>query len=648
MARKNRCFLPLAVLTALLVLLMAVSAAGASPAAPQGIVVQAGQTLVVDHTIKTCALTIKAGGAITAPTGYSVTLTVNGIETGQVLATTDGVDTVFAPASYVGSVVLTPAVANVVKYQPAGPPGTPTLDFPFRQALYVTDSGVVTAKSVPAALRCGRVTNGAARNIKITSRGECFNGVYVAGGAYDLDSPDISLVGNGRSDFIGYGAAVVGTGASTTLTVERAKIVTDGVARPAVVADDGANVVVKDSHIAVKDGELPADYLPTVDTAFMRSVPWMLSLSGNCRATNLLGTNTKAAYIKSYISSENWGVLSTDGCTTPTLTAIDSAVVNRGIDGYGSYGIGDATEYFLGCALDVKSYATISRGSYLYYGDSTRAKVAALNRDLGLGLTGRELRDIPVRPTIVKSDRFGIMWHGGGTLDVSGGTVFDTRETTFLDKGQAIAMTVDGSQGAKLLPDNGVLMQVMDDDDPGPVMPGMMNTGVYHEPTGAPAVDATHDVTTADATDALATFANIRVAGDFYNSTRGGFVQGPFGPPSSVSKNLAVTLEHARVKGVISASTAVHPIDTITAAEYRLLGEVTNTPAAPINNGVIVTLDPSSRWVVTGTSYLTHLTIADGAVVKAPRGHTVTMTIDGLDEPIVAGDYTGAIVLTVH
>ena len=76
--------------------------------------------------------------------------------------------------------------------------------------------------------------------------------------------------------------------------VDGANIVNKGVARAGVVADGGANVLVKNSYIQTENGVLPADYVPTIDTSQMRSVPWMLGLSGNVRATNLLGTNTKA------------------------------------------------------------------------------------------------------------------------------------------------------------------------------------------------------------------------------------------------------------------------------------------------------------------------------------------------------------------
>ena len=391
----------------------------------------------------------------------------------------------------------------------------------------------------------------------------------------------------------------------------------------------------------------------------------MLGLSGNVRATNMLGVNTKASYINSSITSEGWGALSTDGCTTPTLTAINSSISITGEDGYGSYGIGDATESFLGCVFDVATYATISRGSFLFYGDSTPEKVAQLNTDLGLGLTEEELAGIPDLPTTVDSKRFGIMWHGGGTLDVSGGTVFNTKETTFLDKGQAIKITVDGAEGAQLNPENGVIMQFMDDDDPGPDSTTMLNTGVYNEPTTPAQLDATHDLTRVGDADAQATFANITLAGDFYNSTRGGLADGAGNvpaagttttgaapaaagtAPTSISKNLCLTFDNSHLTGLVSASTAKHAQATITAADYKLLGAVTNTPGPAVNNGVVVVLKNKAIWTVTGDCYLTSLTIGADCSVAAEGAKTLVMTIDGVDMPIAPGTYTGKIQLSV-
>jgi hypothetical protein len=88
-------------------------------------------------------------------------------------------------------------------------------------------------------------------------------------------------------------------------------------------------------------------------------------------------------------------------------------------------------------------------------------------------------------------------------------------------------------------------------------------------------------------------------------------------------------------------------VSTITSADYLQLGEVTNTPGPVINNGVIVNLDQSSTWRVTGTSYLSSLTVSANSQVRGAGGRPVTMTVDGVTTPIVPGHtYTGAIVLS--
>jgi hypothetical protein len=206
------------------------------------------------------------------------------------------------------------------------------------------------------------------------------------------------------------------------------------------------------------------------------------------------------------------------------------------------------------------------------------------------------------------------------------------------NKGQqiAIAITVDGSQGARLTPANGILLQVMENDDPGPVVIDgvLLNAGVHTEPTTAPTKDAGFDVTAAHDTDSVAVFTDIALKGDFYNAMRGDL-------------NLVLTFDGCRVEGVISASTSKHAVGTISSANYRQLGEVTNTVGPVVNNGVIVTLAGRSRWTVTGTSYLSKLALDADAEVAASRGRKLTMTVDGVATAITpGGTYTGAIVLT--
>jgi hypothetical protein len=479
MSRMTRRSLPVAGTAAAASLLAPTAVAAPATTTYRRLTVRAGETLVVSRTTRVDVLTVAEGGTLTAPDGHSLTLTVDGVETGQALTGTGGSSTAVVAGAYRGDVVLNVATANPQTYS--------SLPFPFRQGLYVGSTGVVTAKSVLAGVVGGRLTDAYARGVRIASTGEAYNGVYVAGGDYLLKTPRISLTGNGRCDFIGYGAAVLGTGEDTTLVVDGDGIKNQGAVRTAVIADGGSKVIVKNSRILTKNGELPDDYVSTVETAYMQDAPWMLGISGNVRATNLLGEKTSATYINSAVYSEEWGALSVDNGSNRKLTAIESEFGNTGDDGYGSYAIGDTTERFLGCELHVSTYAAIDRGGSIHYGDSSRAAVAALDDELELGLSAAELAELTPRHTKVNSLRWG---------DVARRRLCHHRRRYRLQhrqehlprQGRQVSIRVDGSAGARLDPGNGIVLQVMEDDDPGPVMVDgkLMNVGVHHEPTGDP------------------------------------------------------------------------------------------------------------------------------------------------------------------
>ncbi|MCX4765148.1 hypothetical protein OG562_30075 [Streptomyces sp. NBC_01275] len=626
-------------------LLAPATAHAATAKAGKRITVASGETLELTETTTATRLTIAEGGVITVPDGYSLSLTVNGVETGSELAAlTDGYGggaTAIAAGAYRGTVVLTVAEATEVAFS--------DLTFPFRQALYVGADGVDEAKSVPSAVLGGTVTDTAATGVTLTSDGEAFNGVYVTGGgSYTLTNPKIAFDGNGRCDFIGYGASVVGTGAGTTLVVDGATIGNEGVVRTAVIADATANVIVKNSTLHCADGTLPDEYVGTGDTRYMISVPWMLGLSGNVRTTNLLGASTRASYVNSTVSSEKWGALSVDGGSYCTLTAINSTIANTGGEGYGSYAIGNVTEHFLGCTFDVGDYALIHWGASAHYGDSTKAAVAALNDSLEIGLTAAELSALPVKSTTVDCGRFMVLWYAAGSVAIDGGTQVTTGETAFMCKAVAGTVTVDGSDGATITAGNGVLFQLMDTDRPSSVSVSgkawkTETTGTYTEPTGSPTRSTTWTTTSSQSTDAKAAFTDIALTGDFYNSVRGG------GNASLQGQNLVVSLTGSTLEGVVSASTAQHGVSTITSAEYREISEVTNTASAVVNNGVLLTLGAGSTWTVTGTSYLSALTLAADAAVTAPSGKTVTLTVNGTATTIQPGTaYTGALTLTIN
>jgi len=58
-------------------------------------------------------------------------------------------------------------------------------------------------------------------------------------------------------------------------------------------------------------------------------------------------------------------------------------------------------------------------------------------------------------------------------------------------------------------------------------------------------------------------------------------------------------------------------------------------------------LETGSTWEIAETTKLANLTIAKDATIKAPEGHSVTMTVNQIETEIEPGTYKGDIVLTV-
>jgi hypothetical protein len=661
--------------------------------------VESGSTWVVPETTKLSSLTIADGASIKAPEGFSVTMTVDGVETGQVLEKWDGKDYKFAPGDYKGDVVLTVAKANMVSRVSTGGEaeggmpgagaargGTPERGasgaaapatgapaaadaggapgageaggaagemaarankvYAFRQALYLDTKGIDWDKSVLAGIKGEKPTGFDIKNIEIKSKGSlykdptscggtAFTGIYAVGGEYNIKNVKIDLFGDGLNDFIGDGAAIVAGGKSTKLVLDNVTINNQGVVRAGVIAKDGSKVIVKNSSIDCKNGLLPPDD-PWGQSGEMRSTLWISGMKGNVRATSVLGEDTQATYINSSIASGGWGVLSTDGTKNVYLTAINSKVNLNGDEGYGNYNDPSAHVAYYGCELNMATFASAIGSGDVYYGDSTPEAVAGLNDKFGLGLTEEELKAIPEKSTVINSKKYAVMWHrSGNPLTVDGGTQFNTGKTTFIVSGVPAVLNMDGSKGARINPGNGVIMQVASDDQP----PGMgRGDGGYEEPATAPAPIAGFDNTSPEGA-ATANFSNINLKGDFYNSVGWGKLTDKL--------NMALNLNKASITGVISASVSHHPSPQITKANQSEFHSITDTVCPAVNNGVIVNLTNGSTWTVTGTSYLTSLIIAEGSMVIAPEGSKVTMTVNGVKKEIKAGKYSGKIELTV-
>jgi len=616
--------------------------AQALAAAARNPVVVAGEAWIVEQTTALQSLRIEPGAAVAAPAGRSLTMTVDGVETG------------IKPGLYRGEVVLTVSEPHVVEFDKLH-------RHRFRQALFIDAEGVVAGKSVLAAAGPVRVADGVISGLRLRSVGDNFNGIVVAGGRWTLKDADIDFVGNGGNDFAGYGAAILSDGPDTTLVVDGARLRTHGAVRTAAVCNGGSNLVVKNSDLASRQGRLAADFVSNVTPGEMKDAPWMLGIRGNVRTTNVLGEGTTCTYIGSRLAADSWGLLSVDASRNTRLTAINSRIEVSGESGYGSYAIGNSTNAFYGSFIDVPTHGVIITGGHAVFAASRADTLQRLNSELKLGLGAQELAAMKPAQTIVNSQRYGVMSWGDATVKIADATEFNTGEAVFLNKGATVAIEVDGGGGAKLNSRNGVLFQAIDNDDPGPVMTAglMANTGVYREPAGPPDKLAGFDLGAAHASDMKLRFAKIALKGDFYNAIRSMRVGGMFGPdgpspgptpgpnpgpPRLTGANLVLTLDEAQLSGVVSSANAHHLKQTIAADDYQWLGRVSNTPAPAVNNGVIVELR-RSRWTVTGPSYLNRLSVGPGSQVLGPDGRGVAMTVDGRATELREGEYRGQIVL---
>lgn len=591
-----------------LVLALLMMGTGALAADTAMLQLDAGAKWEVAKTTTLAQLTIHAGASISAPSGHSLTMTVNGVETA------------IAPGNYQGRVVLTPSKDLLIHFSEMGM----SSDFKYRQGIYVNNGQYQPEQSVPAAVSGGTVSDSAANNINITSTAERFNGIIIAGNStYTINQPNIRLTGNGKNDFAGVGAAVR-AGDSSKVTINQAKINNTGAVRTAIWVGDNSETIINDSEIEVHDGVLPKNYGwsfvkgPDSSGTVMMEVPWMLGLIGNNRATLVTGSGI-ARYNHSHIKAQAWGAISTDAIkegkvylTKSHIETVDS--------GYGAFADGNSLVYSSGSTFDVADYGAIMGGGKVVLTDGS----------------------------VVNSRRVGIMAHGGhgGQLTIDKGSIINSVKAAIQFKSSSPSILVDNAQ---LNSKSGVILQMMVNDDPnrmggGGGAPGGAPSG---QPAGAPAAMAANaNANTTPGTsnqDLQATFKNVTLTGDFYNSL------------TSLSA-MNLSFENAQINGAICTATAEHAVgpkgEKLVMQDatdlYYLIGEEKETCAETQDaHGASATLDARSSWVVAKTSYLTSLNLAPGAKISAPKGQTLLMRVNGSSTPLKPGHYQGKITLEV-
>lgn len=604
---------------------------------------------LVEQTTELSELTIAEGASIKAPEGKYVVMTVNGR------------GTTIAPGVYRGNVVL--SVADEFEWE--------TYRFgqtemnKFHAGIVVKDGKYLPEYSIPAAVQGGYIKDGEAGGMYINTRDWDFNGFYITGeGDYVINDLTMNMVGDGTDDFCGRGAGIAVSG-KVKLEVNNAEIHTFGISRGAAFVGEDSEVTFNDCFFTMDSGTYTQkeldDRLVGVDFRMMEP-PWVMGITGHGRTTNLAGMAT-ANYNRCHVVSNSWGVLSVDGGCVTRMNVKDSVLELTGESGYGVFSIADDVAFDYANFNDFGCFDTL---------DHTIVKGVTYPIIMSNGKSGGEFKN--------KSEiyaRWGCLCfrNSGGHLNVNSGTLLKTELSSFMCKGANSYFNVDD---AILEPGNGVIMQLMDNDETG------MGGGAFYPPHGE--VDTYvegRDLTYAIPTeDVFLSISNMETKGDIYNSTTNLHVNSRpdpeadptkrHGPPPSEDgeggpppmdfgqvrgmgkdlqgpKNLDVKLANATLTGIISSAKQEYPahIRKIEKKNYTALSDIKQTAQAPINNGVILSIDKDSTWNVTGDCWLTKLTVEDGAVIAAADGKKLSATVNGEAVELKAGEYTGLITITV-
>ena len=589
---------------------------------------------LIEQTVHFRSLTICPRANLTAPEGKYVSLVVDGL----------GRDLV--PGTYEGDVVL--AVSDLTEMPPHALMRQNDISAEFQTALVVDDSGahLTTPELIPE----GTITDTTAENIYIGTTAQSYNGILVKENAeYHIKDSDFDFEGFGCNDFMGVGAAVAAVD-NARVTIDDSRFHFSGVTRCPIHVGGRSNVVVNNCDVVnfSDDGNWPGDF------------SWQIALIGTNRLCQL-ADGAKAEYHGCNLITNGWGITSIDGTNEPVSLLIDRCklrLVGPRSHGYGAFCIGGNTVTIQDSDVRVNGYPMLVMGM----------------EDAG-------------RPSILRSKirgrRFGAMVYSdmGSIFNIEDSDI-QTGKSTLCVKG---SNTVINVKNTKMVPGNGTILQLMDNDECGMSAQNYKipvgEIDVYQEGRKLSEIDPEYDI--------VLNIADCDLKGDFLNSTtnlradkrcdqggRGLFHDtlaglpgmddgaepmgpgGPGGPPpggmpkmkdNRCPKNVALNFTNTRVEGVISSATQAYRegLTEITEKNRIELSNVTQTPAPTVNNGVIVTLDGSSVWTVTDTSYITALTVPAGAKLIAPAGKTLTMTVDGVETAIGPGSYAGKIVLTV-
>ncbi len=329
------------------------------------------------------------------------------------------------------------------------------------------------------------------------------------------------------------------------------------------------------------------------------------------------------------------------------LTTQDNPYTTNYGSGYGTYLIGGSNQVFAGAELNVGTYANIFTGGSAEYKGIVEGEEYTLTHADGSTSTYTATE---TKSSVINSDTFGFMFHQTtktpNTLILGEGTEVNTGYTTFLLKSGASNMqaSIYAATHGDITPGNGVLLQVMDNDDAttGGFNPQNMTFGETHTENAGFNKAAAEEGDTYQYVE----FSDGTYNGNIYNASGSDASTEGALPGSFLSVYVS---EGATLSGGIASTAAIHVTKDgsdyvksiggvaanseeaenelleyqnteFTLSEYYDIGQVANTINYNNANGIEVSLDKDAVWNVTADSRIVNLAIMDDAKVVIEPG----------------------------
>lgn len=428
------------------------------------------------------------------------------------------------------------------------------------------------------------------------------------------------------------GSSAFDVDSGSTLKVDHTYMQVDGSRRYVASNYNDGTLIVNDSCF-VSTGNADG-YTGNVSVPFSNEA---LSISGSARTNFSVGAS-KTYYFNSNIIAEGWAALSTDSATGNGLDLYAYHSNARTLNGgYAAYADTNCRVSIFGCKMtSAEIGAIISKTGKVTITDGSSADKSITKYNTGAATkTG----------TTVTAGRNAVMLHtpdmmgqgisasSCGTLDVNNSKLVTSKSLKstydYSKYSQAVKKYIDYISGddilvkstsaditlnkTKMSSYNGVLVHtVLNSDSMGNFLKAGDNTKV--KPVSL-------------------TMKNMNVTGDILHDD--------YQRDMDVSLN-NTTLTGNIVQGTYDSWKTLWSGKDITSANWLPDKSWSGT------NNLSVTLNSSSKWIVTSTSSLSSLTIDNGAELSAPSGKKLTMTVDGKTAEIKAGTYSGDIQLTVE